>query len=260
MVHHGFWADWVRLAAGRGWSGHQHPEIEVNQLDQDGELLHGGRTLQLRAGQSICYWGGFPHGYVRVAQPLTVRWVTIPLEHCHQWGLPQSWLANLLVGEALMLPEQGRMEEWIPAIQQGGTAQRIAELELNALLLRQAQALPQDSSSDAGDVLSSGSVADRVLAWCHRHYREPFTSATCAAAVDCHPATAMTAFKKRFGLTILQCVIQLRLAEAARRLISDDGTVLEIALSVGFASQSRFYECFSSSFGLSPARYRKRFS
>lgn len=63
-------------------------------------------------------------------------------------------------------------------------------------------------------------------------------------------------FKKSTGLTPLQYVTRLRLAEAQRLLRETRRSVIEIGLEVGYTSPSHFAQVFRREFGLSPSAYR----
>jgi AraC-like DNA-binding protein len=51
---------------------------------------------------------------------------------------------------------------------------------------------------------------------------------------------------------------RLRLEEAERLLMSEQGTVADVAYAVGFNSLSYFCECFRERYGATPAAYRDR--
>jgi len=63
-------------------------------------------------------------------------------------------------------------------------------------------------------------------------------------------------FRRVAGETLKQYTLRLRLERAAARLLACDHTVLDIALTVGFASHEVFTRAFRRHFGVSPAHYR----
>lgn len=65
-------------------------------------------------------------------------------------------------------------------------------------------------------------------------------------------------FRAVVGTTPHRYVLARRLAAAAAALRTDDGTVLDIALSAGFSDLSEFTRRFRARFGLPPATYRRR--
>ena len=108
---------------------------------------------------------------------------------------------------------------------------------------RKSSATRSQKTKTAG---SAGSErARRAMAWLRAHFRDQVDIAVVAEACGCHPSTLMVDFKRRHGCTLMHYCTQLRLAEAARLLVATQRPVLDIALSVGFQSQSRFYAAFS---------------
>lgn len=63
-------------------------------------------------------------------------------------------------------------------------------------------------------------------------------------------------FKQEIGLTPHQFQIQNRIRKA-QRLLSQTGTIAEVALAVGFYDQSHFVKQFEKIVGLTPAGYRR---
>ena len=62
-------------------------------------------------------------------------------------------------------------------------------------------------------------------------------------------------FRAAFGTTPHRYVLNLRLDEAARRLATSTHDIAEIALSLGFSSQSHFASAFRARFGKTPRQY-----
>ena len=60
------------------------------------------------------------------------------------------------------------------------------------------------------------------------------------------------------GISPLDYVTQLRMAEACRRLMSSDETVAEVAKAVGYADPYYFSRLFRRRIGIPPGAYRHR--
>lgn len=79
-----------------------------------------------------------------------------------------------------------------------------------------------------------------------------------AALVAMSEAQFHRCFKRSFGVTPHQYVLQRRLAAAAKALRSDsDSCLAEVALAYGFSSQAHFTHCFRRLFGVTPGSYRR---
>lgn len=64
-------------------------------------------------------------------------------------------------------------------------------------------------------------------------------------------------FKQATGRSPYKYVLQARIDRAADLLKSSDGSIADIALAVGFYSQSHLTAYFKAATGMTPARYRK---
>lgn len=65
-------------------------------------------------------------------------------------------------------------------------------------------------------------------------------------------------FERLTGVTPHQYVLRARLREAAMRLASEPGKVLDLALDCGFGDVSNFNRAFRTEFGISPRAYRQQ--
>ena len=58
------------------------------------------------------------------------------------------------------------------------------------------------------------------------------------------------------GLTPTDYLTRVRIGQACRLLRESDAGILQVAMSCGFGSVSRFYEAFRQAIGTSPGRWR----
>lgn len=243
----------------------RHNEIEINFL-HSGSLTYllGGRHTQVKAGRLALFWAAIPHQIVNYedAEPYYVA--TLPLAWFLGCGLPQPLAHQALAGEIVTDPAAASNDEeqfarWVEDFQsRDPLRERAAQLEIQARLLRLALALPVKAAAPGPRAVDQelGS-ADQIACYIAQHYNEPLTADQIAATVNLHPNYAMAVFRKAFGTTITDFLIQHRLSHAQRLLVTTDAPVLEIAADAGFQSLSRFNEAFKKSCGCSPRAYRK---
>lgn len=66
-------------------------------------------------------------------------------------------------------------------------------------------------------------------------------------------------FKQKTGVTVVQWLLNHRLAEAQRLLETGDCSIEQIAEMAGFGSTVSLRQHFSRAFSISPASYRRQF-
>ena len=86
---------------------------------------------------------------------------------------------------------------------------------------------------------------------------KPLTTDEIARAVGLHPNYAMALFRKTFGTTMVEFLLQHRLSHAQRLLVTTDDPIIEVGAAAGFQSLSRFNEFFKQACGHPPRVYRK---
>jgi AraC family transcriptional regulator len=65
------------------------------------------------------------------------------------------------------------------------------------------------------------------------------------------------AFRKQFGTSVHQFVLERRLAKAKEMLTATDDSIVDIALRTGFSSQSHLATAFRNLTGMTPKAYRQ---
>ena len=243
--------------------GHRHADLEIHCWDQEVEFLLAGRTLILPANVPVLIWAGNPHQLLRpVDHELRhISWITLPIAWLREWNLSPDLIRELLNGHAFHLSKgegwETRLPEWVELIQSGGDGQKIARLEIEAMLYR------MQRDHHVLDARSPGAelplAVEKALVWLLAHFKEAETAQHVAKALGYNPKYLMTVFKQHVGQTLHRYLNQLRIMEAQRLLIQTDLPVTQIALDSGFQSLGRFYVAFLETYGQTPRSFRKRF-
>lgn len=108
-----------------------------------------------------------------------------------------------------------------------------------------------------------GSLSDVVtesLNFIQTHLHQKITINDIALHVNISPRQLTRKFKAEMGMTIIDYVNSQRVAESEYILLHTDATVTDIALSIGFSSESYFIDVFKSINNMTPNAYRKNLS
>jgi AraC-like DNA-binding protein len=98
-------------------------------------------------------------------------------------------------------------------------------------------------------------LVDYIDARLHAHIRLE----ELAVIVGLSPSHCARKFQRTMGLSLGRFINRRRLAKALDVLRDDSTPLSRVALDLGFSSQSHLTRLFSDLFGITPARYRKRF-
>lgn len=97
---------------------------------------------------------------------------------------------------------------------------------------------------------------ERMERFLSEHYADDIDVPQVARAAGVHPQYASALFRDLRGRTLVEALARRRVAHAQLLLRTTDATVLDVALSSGFQSLSRFYAAFRRFVGQSPAAFR----
>lgn len=89
------------------------------------------------------------------------------------------------------------------------------------------------------------------------HPTEKYTPEKMANMVNLSKQRFSSLFKEHMGKTPMEYVKEIRLTTAARRLLTSNENVNDIAYSVGYEDANYFIREFKGAFGFTPNRYRK---
>ncbi len=87
-------------------------------------------------------------------------------------------------------------------------------------------------------------------------FREPLSTADVARAVGLTPGHLTTRVRRRTGRTVLDWILERRMAAARELLLSTDLSAEAVAAQVGFADPAYFNRRFRDYHGVSPGRWR----
>ncbi|ACB75406.1 helix-turn-helix domain-containing protein [Opitutus terrae] len=251
-----------------------HNELELNLLPGGSvTYLLGGRKVKIEAGHLTTFWAAIPHQVLDYGAAPDYFVATIPLVWFLQWNLPPRFVQRILHGEVLADPsialaslDHSLFTRWVGDLSHASPAVvRFVSLEIEARLLRLANALPDEPSATAPrrrarSVPEAGGLnrVEQIACFIARRYREKLRIDDIAAAAGLHPNYAMNLFRRTFGTTLGDYLTHHRISHAQRLLVTSDEKIIDVALVSGFTSLSRFNEAFRRACGCSPREYRRQ--
>ena len=103
-------------------------------------------------------------------------------------------------------------------------------------------------------------VIHKATLYIHQNYDQKITLESIAQIVYLSPAYFSRIFKKEMGITFNAFVNNIRIEKSKSLLKDNKLKMLDIALMVGFESQSYFTKVFKKTTGISPLKYREKHS
>jgi AraC-like DNA-binding protein len=253
---------------------HCHDDVEVSVNEHAPVVaMFGADRILLPPNYLVVFWAARPHGPINTTLGGWAYAIHVPLPWILQWRLPPVLMQPLLAGNVILDPPGKRpaadlelTKNWVHLMEQDSwEAKRIVLLEVEARLRRLAidLAARKPAEQTAAEPLphSPGALGrfEKILTLIARHFHEALLIADIAEAVRMRPAAAMRLFRQFSGMTIHECLMQHRVSNAQRLLVTTDATIDDIAAQSGFGSAARFYAWFQKVARQSPAVYRRTF-
>ncbi|TGE17522.1 AraC family transcriptional regulator [Hymenobacter elongatus] len=179
-----------------------------------------------------------------------------PLAEEHApWHLATSHNAHLTNTPEL----NGTLERLIHLSQETHAAKDVlAGFTLQELLIRLMQTnARQTIFQNYAQHLTSHRFA-HVVQYIKRHFTEQITVEKLSELACMSKATFFRLFKREFGLTPVEYIIQERMAEAKRLLRNPVTTVADVCFRAGFNNTAYFQSIFKKHEGITPGLYKKQ--
>lgn len=254
----------------RGW--HYHPEAELTLiLESSGRRFVGDHIGGFGPGDLVLLGPGLPHCWRNAEVPLPGggRARSVYVQFRPEWlAGAAGWLPEL-DGIRCLMARAGR------GLAFSGREREVAAREVERLpglrglrrLVVFWELLQGLAESGGGEALSSAGFAPvldeaacarirRIHQHVYRHFRGPISHRELARLAGLTPAALSKFFRRTTGRTVTEFVNEVRVGEAARRLIDTSDHVCEVAFASGFESLAHFNTTFRRIQQLTPSRFR----
>ncbi|MEK3733039.1 MULTISPECIES: helix-turn-helix transcriptional regulator [Paenibacillus] len=181
---------------------------------------------------------------------------------CHE---PDASREDSPMAHSIQLPKQGRMPDpeqafrLLEALQLLTVEPRSTAFWREQTLFIELMQLLDRSRIDQ-EQTRVHKVAEQIEAYIKRHYREPISNARLSEALHYHYNYLTRCMKTAYGITPAEFLLQYRLDQAKRLLLTTPWSISRIAEHVGFQYPPYFTRRFSARFGISPLKFRKQYT
>lgn len=154
-------------------------------------------------------------------------------------------------------PDEPLARQFAALTQPNGTDPVELRCQLLALVARLLRdQLPAQPAPPTG--LTAEARVDRLLSQMPAAELLNTNAAALARRCGCSVRHFSRLFKRRFGVTLIQRQIALRLQKARQLLLETDDKIVDIALESGFQHLGLFTQMFKKQYRITPSEYRRR--
>ncbi|VED54846.1 Melibiose operon regulatory protein [Raoultella terrigena] len=264
-------------------TSHWHGQVEVNvPFDGDVEYLINNEVVSIRQGYISLFWACTPHQLTRPGSCRQMAIFNLPMHLFLSWPLDRELINNVthgmviksLAAQQLSVFEVQRWQQELSVFEVQRWQQELASdneqirqlaIEEIALMLKrfslsgwQPILVNKTSRTHKHSVSRHAQFyVSQMLEFIAAHYDRALTVDAVAEHVKLNPNYAMGIFQRVMQQTMKQYITAMRINHVRALLSDTDKTILDIALTAGFRSSSRFYSTFSKYVGMPPQQYRR---
>ncbi|RTE52290.1 helix-turn-helix domain-containing protein [Arenibacter aquaticus] len=242
----------------------RHNEIEINYFAEGSiTYLFRGSKITIPPKSMGLFWGLVPHQIVDYKEYVPYFVCTIPLAQFLEWNLPTFLVDRILKGEVIIegsgehsLYDPFMLMNWIDDLSKNDGSE-VTLLEMQARFIRLANRVQQSDMGQRLQIHSANSNhVERIAMYIAKNYSRPIKASDIGEEVGLHPDYANVVFKKAFGSTLNEYIIQERISQAQRKLVASDKSITDISYECGFNSISSFNAAFKRINKCTPREYR----
>jgi AraC family transcriptional regulator, transcriptional activator of pobA len=254
-------------------SAHSHDFLVLSYFERGGGSFRlGGREWRVEAGDAYV----IAPGEVADASGLVAAegWaVFFPPEVLgpEAPGAFLSWRAHPLLFPFVRGAKEGAQRLKVPFTQRSSWSERFCALNLELrrkqdgyreAVLAHLTLLLVHVGRLASDVVGNLRLKDEpllaeVFGFIEKSYSEPISLEDVAKAVSLSPGYLTTVVRRKTGRTVLEWIVERRMAEARRLLVQTDLAVEEVSRRVGYGDTGYFVRSFRRIHSVTPLGWRR---
>ena len=252
-------------------ASHWHGQVEVNvPFDGDVEYLINNEVVRIKQGYITLFWACTPHQLTRPGDCTQMAIFNLPMHLFLSWPLDRELINHVTHGmviKSLAAQQLSAFEvqRWQHELNSDNEQLRQLAIEEIALMLKrfslsgwQPILVNKTSRTHKNSVSRHAQFyVSQMLEFIAVNYDQVLTINAIAEHVKLNPNYAMGIFQRVMQLTMKQYIPAMRINHVRALLSDTDKTILDIALTAGFGSSSRFYSTFQKYVGMPPQKYRK---
>lgn len=252
-------------------ASHWHGQVEVNvPFDGDVEYLINNEVVRIKQGYITLFWACTPHQLTRPGDCKQMAIFNLPMHLFLCWPLDRELINHVTHGMVIQsLAAQQlsvfEVQRWQSELSSDNEQLRQLAIDEIALMLKrlslsgwQPILVNKTSRTHKNSVSRHAQFyVSQMLEFIALNYDQVLTIDAIAEHVKLNPNYAMGIFQRVMQLTMKQYITAMRINHVRALLSDTDKTILDIALTAGFGSSSRFYSTFNKYVGMPPQKYRK---
>lgn len=250
---------------------HWHGQVEVNvPFDDSVEYLINGEVIHLKPGHITMFWACVPHRLTNPGQCRNMAIFTLPMHLFLSWPINGELVNHIthgMVVQSSLSQQIGEFEirRWQQELQHKNEQIRQLAIDEIGLMIKRfglsgwTPLLANHTPKTRPNGVSKHAqfYVSQMLEYIAAHHDQPLSIQDIAQHVELNQNYAMGIFQRVMQLTMKQYITAMRINHTRVLLSESDKTILDIALTAGFSSSSRFYDSFQKYVGMTPLKYRK---
>lgn len=240
----------------------------------------GDSTFEVRAGEALIL-GPDNHHYAtkECEEPSAYYW--LHFQTTGRWAASDEYTPRIIQGrephglnpqifttqtfikqvpQYTRLLQPAKVVEQIQQLMELGHGNHLGSVSWKQQVLFQEIIEQLSASIEMQGTTPTSQCAELAASYLRKHYREDIKAQQLGESINFHPVYIARCMQKEFGCSPFDFLLRFRIQQSKLLLVQTNYTIARVAEEVGFNSAAYFTSCFAKYEGISPRKYRQRFS